>query len=275
MNKRAVYVVLIAVLLPLMGYFVMKGYSKEAMAMPRHYIYDSVSVKTVDGKEVIDTIWHKIPDFTLTNQLGHQVSLKDVPRKIIVADFFFTHCPTICPKLTANMKRVHDGMHTPPAIGTEDPNFVQFISFSIDPERDSVAALKKWADRFQINPDNWWLLTGDKKTIYDMSIDHMKLGLIDGERVDTNFVHTDYVVLIDKNRNIRGYYHGLDTTAMAKLSKDIVFLMLEKDKNRKSIFSGQLELIAVVFLIAIIGIGLLMMFLKKESKQDETLLTKK
>jgi len=95
----------------------------------------------------------------------------------------------------------------------------------------------------------------------------MKLGLIDGANIDTNFVHTDYVVLIDKNHNIRGYYHGLDTTAMSKLSKDIVFLMLEKDKNSKGIFSGQLELIAVVFLIAIIGIGLLMVFLKKESKE--------
>jgi len=165
------------------------------------------------------------------------------------------------------MKKVQEGIKDPSKIGNQSADFVQFLSFSIDPGRDSVAALKKWANRFQINPDNWWLLTGDKKTIYDMSIEHMKLGLIDGANIDTNFVHTDYVVLIDKNHNIRGYYHGLDTTAMSKLSKDIVFLMLEKDKNSKGIFSGQLELIAVVFLIAIIGIGLLMVFLKKESKE--------
>lgn len=266
MNKKAVIGILLALIIPLIGYFSIKNFGKDATAMPRHYIYDSVIVKTVNGKEVIDTVWHTIPDFTLTNQLGRQVSLKDMEGKIIVADFFFTHCPTICPRLTANMKYVHDGMKDPEKVGDKEQDFVQFLSFSIDPERDSVAALKKWNDRFQINPSNWWLLTGDKKTIYDLSINDMKLGLIDGGRVDTNFIHTDYIVLIDKNRNIRGYYHGLDTTAMGQLSRDIVFLALEKDKNRKSIFAGKLELVAVVFLCAIIGIFALMYFLKKENK---------
>jgi protein SCO1/2 len=133
----------------------------------------------------------------------------------------------------------------------------------VDPERDSVKALKKWADRFQINPSNWWLLTGSKKDIYDLSLNHMKLGLVDGEGIDSNFLHTDYFVLIDKNRQIRGYYHGLDTADLVRLSNDIIFLNLEKDPNRKSFFAGKLEIMAVAMLTAILGAFLLIYFLKK------------
>jgi protein SCO1/2 len=135
------------------------------------------------------------------------------------------------------------------------------------PERDSVERLKKWADRFQIDPQNWWLLTGDRKQIYDMSINDMKLLAQDGGPVDSNFLHTDFFVLIDKNRNIRGYYHGLDTNALSQLSEDIVLLSMERDRKAKSFFSGKLELIAIIFMIAGIGLVVLMKLLKKENKR--------
>ena len=149
--------------------------------------------------------------------------------------------------------------------GDRQPDFIQFLSFTIDPERDSVEALKKWADRFQINPEDWWLLTGEKKKIYDLSLNHMKLLSVDGEGIDTSFMHTDYFVLIDRNRNIRGYYHGLDTLALAKLSQDIIYLTLEKDPKRKSFFEGKLELIAVVFLLTLIGVALLLILFRRQS----------
>jgi protein SCO1/2 len=141
------------------------------------------------------------------------------------------------------------------------------MSFSVDPERDSVMELKKWADRFQINPENWWLLTGDKKQIYDLSIEHMKVLAQDGKGVDTSFFHTDYMVLIDKYRRIRGYYHGLDSAGVAQLSRDIVLISLEKDPNRKRLFEGKLEGIAVVFLLTLAGLGLLLFLLKKDKQQ--------
>ncbi len=266
MNKSAVYGLLIALFLPLTGYFIVKGLSKNALVMPRHYIYDSVINKVEKGKQISDTAWHKIPDFTLTNQLGKTVGWNDITGKVVVADFFFTNCPTICPRMTLNMKRLQDGITNARKVGSKQPEFIQFISFSVDPERDSVSELKNWADRFQIDPSNWWLLTGPKKEIYDLSIEHMKLGLIDGKGIDTGFFHTDYIVLIDKYRNIRGYYHGLDTSAISKLSNDIVLLSLEKDPNRKKFYDGKLEMLAVVFLLTIIGIGLLIFFLKKDKK---------
>ncbi len=234
--------------------------------MPRHYIYDTVISKTVNGKIVEDTIWHKMPDFKLTNQLGQQVGWNNLEGKITVASFFFTSCPTICPGMTVNMKKLQDGVSNGQRVGAKDAKFIQFLSFSVDPERDSVQNLKKWADRFQINPSNWWLLTGPKKEIYDLANEHMKVLAIDGKGVDTSFIHTDRFVLIDKYRNIRGYYHGLDTASMQQLSRDMVLLSLEKDPNRKKFYEGKLELIAIVFLVTLFGIGLLVFLLKKDKK---------
>jgi protein SCO1/2 len=264
MNKNAVLGLLIALLLPLTGYFIIKGMTTRTVQVPRHYIPDSVINRTVDGKAVTDTIWHQIPDFSLTNQLGKQVSWSDIGNKIVVADFFFTKCPTICPALTMNMKRLQDGITSGKRVGNQRADFVHYLSFSVDPERDSVSRIKAWADRFGINPEQWWLLTGNKKQIYDLSINHMKLAAIDGEGVDTGFIHTDFMVLIDKRRNIRGYYHGLDSADLHRLSRDIIFLSLEKDPGRKKFWEGKLELIAIVFGLTVGGIFVLMHFLKKE-----------
>ncbi|MCU7551248.1 SCO family protein [Chitinophagaceae bacterium LB-8] len=263
MNKKAFLGLLVAVAIPLVSYLIMRSLGKDIGVMPRHFIYDTVHSVTKNGKLENDTVWHKIPDFSFVNQLHDTVGWKDIGDKIVVADFFFTRCPTICPKLTLNMKLLQDHIRTSEKVGDRFPRFVQFLSFSVDPERDDVPALKHWADRFQINPENWWLLTGNKKEIYDLSINHFKLGLVDGKGIDTGFFHTDYMVLIDKNRNIRGYYHGLDTTEVQQLARDIVLLSLEKDPNRKGVFAGKLEMLAVIFFITIIGIVLLVYLLKR------------
>jgi len=275
LNKRALYGLLIAILFPLAGYIYLKKKSDHAAVMPRHYLPDSVVNRTKNGKEYSDTIWHHLPDFSLTNQLGTNVSWKDMSGKIVVADFFFTHCPTICPTMTRAMKMLQDGLKSPDLVGDQDPHFAQFLSFSIDPERDSVEALKKWNDRFQINPREWWLLTGDRQQIYDYSIKDLKLMAIDGGPADSNFIHSDLFVLIDTNRYVRGYYHvlnpdrSIDTATLMKLSEDIVLLSLEKDPNRKFFLEGKLELILVIFVILAIGLVLLFTFLKKDKPSYE------
>ena len=263
MNKKAVYGLAIAILLPLISYFIVNAYSKNAVAMPRHYIYDTVINKTVDGKLTTDTVWHQLPDFSFQNQFGDTISWKNMEGKVVVANFFFTHCPTICPMLTKNMKRLQEEISNSNKVGNRNPDFLQLVSFSVDPQRDSVAALKKWADRFQIDPVNWWLLTGEKKAIYDLARDHMKIGVIDNKEIDTGFMHPTYMVLIDKNRNIRGYYHGLDTLDVKQLAHDIIFLTLEKDAKRKSFFAGQFGFISMVFLITIAAVVLLLLLLKR------------
>ena len=150
--------------------------------------------------------------------------------------------------------------------------FVQFISFTIDPHRDSVPQLKKWADRFQIDPSNWWLLTGDKQTIYDLSLTHMNLAVQDPQ-IDSSFPHTDIFVLIDRNGVVRVrrdkdgnplLYHGLDSTSISNLSEDIVLLSLEKDRSKKSFLAGQFTTIAVAMLITLILVGLFLVLFRKK-----------
>jgi protein SCO1 len=234
--------------------------------MPGHYIYDSVITTVNKGKQVTDTVWHELPEIALTNQLGQKVSWKDIHGKIIVADFFFTHCPTICPALTLSMKKLQDGITNSKRVGDKTPDFLHLLSFSIDPDRDSAERLKKWADRFQVNPDQWWLVTGEKKAIYDMAIKDMKIWIEDGKGVDTDFIHTDIFVLIDTSRHVRGFYHGLNDSSMTKLSEDIILLTLEKNPKEKGFLADKLQLLAVVFLIAMAGVGVFLFVFRKKDK---------
>lgn len=256
---------MLALVLPLVSYFIVRQKSEKAITMPRHYLPDSVVAVTKNGKRGNDTAWHQVGDFTLTNQEGRAVSWDSLKGKIIIADFFFTHCPTICPGLTRNMKRLSESINNGKRVGNKTNKWIYFLSFSIDPERDSVQRLKYWADRFQVNPEQWSLLTGSKKEIYDLAIDEMKIGIVDGKGIDTDFIHTDHFVLIDSNRYVRGYYHGLDSASLARLSEDLVLLTMEKDPKEKSFFDGKLELIAIVLLLAILGVGLLLFFIRKKS----------
>jgi len=225
------------VLIPLASYLVVKKFTDDTNFIPRRYHYDTVITKVKDGIEVSDTVWHSVKNIQLQNQLGKTVSLSDLNGKILVVDFFFTHCISICPKLTANMKRLQQAIKTRDPRKLVDTPFIQFVSLTVDPERDSPSVLKKYADKFQLNHDTWWMLTGDKKTIYDFGLNEVKLGVPDSSSVDTNFIHSEYFVLLDRDRVVRGYYNGLDTVALNKLSEDIVFLMLERDKKKKrSIF---------------------------------------
>ncbi len=265
MNKKALYAVMMALLLPLVCYFIIKRYSDLAVQMPPRYFADSVTTQTKNGKLVTDTVWHKLGDFSLINQSGDTVSWEQLKGKIIVADFFFTHCPTICPPMTRNMKRLQESIHNGQRVGDRTNQQIHFLSFSIDPERDSMSRLKYWADRFQIDPDQWWLLTGSKKMIYDLAIHEMKIGITDGEGVDTNFIHTDHFVLIDSSRIVRGYYHGLDSASLARISEDIVLLTLEKGNKEKGALSGKFKMIAIVFLLVLLGVGLLLFSLRKRS----------
>lgn len=235
MNKKTFVALCIAIVIPVASYVILKQTGEDAVVMPRRFLMDSVVSKTVDGKTTTDTVWHKTENIRLVNQLGDSVSLYDIQNRVIVADFFFTRCPNICPEMTRNMAKLQQSFSHNNKDGRKviDSSIVRFISFSIDPERDSVAALRKYADRFGVDHDNWWMLTGNKKTIYDFALNELKLGLVDGEGVDTSFIHTQKFVLLDKDFVVRGYYNGLDITSLSALAKDIGLLMLEKDKKKK------------------------------------------
>lgn len=242
---------MLAILLPLTGYLLVKYLSKDAVQMPgRYFEPDSVIVNTKNGKTTTDTLWHHVRNIQFTNQLGRKVSLDDLKGKVIVIDFFFSRCPSICPGLARSMKRLQDSF-------IKNDSIVQFISISVDPEHDSVPQLRKFADRFNINHDTWWMVTGDKKDIYDFALHELKAGVVD-VTMDTGFIHTENFFLLDSSRVVRGWYNGFDTVSQAKLVRDIPLLMLEKDRKAPSLFREFIPLLPVIFTgIAIVFVAMI------------------
>ena len=262
MNKKAVLALLLAFVMPLAGYFIVDYYSKGAVHMPhRYFTPDSVVVSEKNGKNVTDTFWHKVKNIEFTNQLGKKVSLDDLKGKILVIDFFFTRCPSICPGLAHSMKRLQDSF-------LKNDSIVQFISISIDPEHDSVPQLRKFADRINANHDSWWFVTGNKKEIYDFALNELKAGLADTE-VDTAFLHTENFFLLDSNRIVRGWFNGFDTLKQAELVSDIPLLMLEKDRTKPSVFREFIPILPLIFVAIGIVFVVVLIFNRQKNKQEK------
>jgi protein SCO1/2 len=264
-SKKGWLAVCIAVVIPLGFYLIARQFT---VAMPVHYFPDSVVTQMKDGKEMTDTVWHKVANISLVNQLGDTISLDQLKGKVVVIDFFFTHCASICPILTRNMRHLQNSMKLWDVNMPDDTPFVHFLSLTVDPAHDSPQVLKRYADRYGVNSDLWWMLTGPKKTIYDFALNELKLGLQDSVSVDSNFVHTDYVALLDKDRVIRGYYHGTDTTAMARLGNDIVLIMLEKDKKKKSTIFAELRPLMPPIAVILLATALGVVYFSRKQKQE-------
>jgi protein SCO1/2 len=226
MKKRTFFAFILVVIIPVLTYLFVSDLSRDAIKMPRRYFYDSVGVKTEKGRKVDDTIWHKVKPFKLKNQFGKEVGLSDLGGKVIVVDFFFTSCPSICPKLTNNMKKLQTAFK-------KTDSLVRFVSITIDPVRDSVVKIKAYGDKFGIDHDTWWMLTGDRKEIYDIALNEFKASIAAEGNIDTGFIHTQNFFILDRELVVRGWYNGLDSSNLDKLIKDVVLLNMERDKKKK------------------------------------------
>lgn len=226
MKKRTFFAFILVVIIPILTYLFVSDLSRDAIKMPRRYFYDSVVVKVEKGRKVNDTIWHKVRPFTLQNQFGKEVSLSDLHGKVIIANFFFTSCPSICPKLTNNMKKLQTAFK-------KTDTLVRFVSITVDPARDSVTKIKAYGDKFSIDHDTWWMLTGDRKEIYDIALNEFKASIASEGNIDTGFIHTEKFFLLDRELVVRGWYNGLDSSNLDKLIKDVVLLNMERDKKKK------------------------------------------
>ena len=174
---------------------------------------------TVQALPVLIDKNHKINDYQLINQQGKRVSTKEWSNKIVVVNFFFSHCPGICPKMIMNLKKVQQ-------YHSENKNLL-LVSFSVDPERDSEGVLKNYATRFDINETNWQMLTGSKIEIYRLARKSFQVTATDGDGGPEDFIHSDKLILIDQKKQIRGYYKGTDEKEVAQLIKDIKKLQNE------------------------------------------------
>lgn len=212
----------IAAAVPLLFFFVTPS---AKLKMPSYYRPERIVSRMEKGKAVRDTLFHQVKDIMLTNQLGRKVSLnKDLKGKVLVIDFIFTTCPSVCPRLSANMKELQK------AYIKKNPELVQFISISVDPDRDSVKVLRDYANRYDADHDRWWFLTGNKDSIFDYAKNELGL-LLENADVPGDFVHSQKMILVDTARNIRGYFDGLDKAETKKIADDIYILTVEKRKH--------------------------------------------
>lgn len=174
---------------------------------------------TPNSAELAD--FHRVSPFKLLNQEGKTVTEKTFANKIYITDFFFTTCPGICPKMTANMGILQEEF-------LEDEDLL-LLSHSVTPIRDSVPVLKNYAEAKGIKSEKWHLVTGERQVIYGLGRNDYfveeDLGL---EKDPDDFLHTENFVLIDKNRHIRGIYNGLNKTSLKQLIADVKTLKKEK-----------------------------------------------
>ncbi len=179
------------------------------------YSPNMVSSELVEEEIQYIKKYHKISDFSLTNQNGETITQDYYENKIYIADFFFTTCPTICPIMTENMYQIQE---------KTIENNVLLVSYSVTPEIDSVSQLKKYAIEKGVKDNKWNLLTGDKKQIYDLARKSYLVAKNDGDGGKYDMIHTENFVLIDKEKRIRGFYDGTSEEEMNKLLIDVEIL---------------------------------------------------
>src|SRR5450432_552044 len=159
---------------------------------------------------------HLVGNFKFKDQLGDDIDQNNWKGKIVVASYFFTSCPSICPKVMYQLQRVQ-------AIGAKN---IMIYSFTVDPERDSVGKLREYAGKNGIK-SNWFLLTGDKISLYKFARTDLMIDATDGDGGPGDFIHSGNLVLVDPLRQIRGYYKGTDETDINRLIHDINKLNIE------------------------------------------------
>jgi len=171
-----------------------------------------------DEGQITDTIFHTIPEFQFTAQDCSIVTNETVNGKIYVANFFFTSCPSICPKMTGNMEVLHEN--------TKDIDELILLSHTVDPNRDTLAKLNKYINTRHIDTrDDWFFLYAPQEYVYEIG----KYGYLINADVDPEaeggFLHSEYFVLIDRKGRIRGMYEGTDINRVNQLEKDIRALL--------------------------------------------------
>jgi len=217
LKKRKSFIAILAltsIVILALFYNALKPKEKLAIYQPSMVNYELVD-STLQHKKK----FHKIAPFSLTNQNGLTITEKDYMNKIYVADFFFTTCPSICPKMTANMGLIQENIKT--------DNQVLLLSFSVTPEIDSVQQLKSYAIEKGVIDSKWNLLTGNKKEIYELARKSYLAVKTDGDGGEYDMIHTENFILVDPEKRIRGFYDGTDINAMDELLSDIKVLQME------------------------------------------------
>ena len=177
---------------------------------------------TIDSKKSRLPVLDDVRPFSFQRQDGQQVTEKDIKGKVYIAEFFFTTCPGICPKMNTNMRAVYEKFKN-------KDNFL-ILSHTVDPENDTIARLKVYADSLGADVKNWWFLTGTKEALYKAARESYILDDPQNNAIDIKeqFLHTQFFALVDKNGRVRGIYDGLKKSELTKLNADVEDLLNEE-----------------------------------------------
>ncbi|MCY7351786.1 MAG: SCO family protein [Cytophagaceae bacterium] len=180
---------------------------------------EGVETRTVNGQTVTDTVYHTIPDFAFVNQDSAVVSAKTFENKIYVANFFFTTCPTICPKMQTQLLKVYQEFKGNPG--------VMFLSHSIDPRHDTVPVLREYAKNIGAEGAQWQFVTGDKAKVFEIAQKSYFVSALEDENEPGGLVHSGALVLIDQQKRIRGLYDSTEEADVNLLKAHIRTLLAE------------------------------------------------
>lgn len=224
MNNKSVakfVAFIIVALLPVVIFIYFKNRNNFTnSASPR--VMWPIDVKNENGKN--DTIYHKVPDFEAVNANGISISSNEMDGKVSVVEFFFAQCPSICPIMNKQMERVFTNL-------ARNEQF-RIFSYTIDPERDSLHSLAEYASKHNADLSKWYFLRADQQNVFNFGRNGLKIP-VDTEDSEAGFLHSERFVLVDWNRNIRGYYMGTDSAEVNKLMHDVVLLLSEKEIKEK------------------------------------------
>jgi protein SCO1/2 len=227
-KKIKIFALGIVIALPFFFFFMFKPLSKikRPKTPQRLYATDTLQVLDDKGNLKIDSVYHRIPNYKLQTLNGDSLELDSLAGNICVLDFFFASCGGICPTLSSSLERVQQAF-------VKDHNF-KIVSITVDPKHDSLPELRAYADRFNAVPGKWYFLRTSKEDVYELAKDGFYVTAKDNDGTGNEaFIHSEKLVLVDWNGNIRGYYSGVDSVRVNKLMGDIVLLLRETEKGFK------------------------------------------
>jgi protein SCO1/2 len=191
--------------------------------MPRYYVVESINGVYEKGKEHFDTVYHRLNNFNLVNQLGQPVSRENLAGKVTLVTFFPTTDSLQASYISAILKKIENTYER------SDSGF-HILTFTTNPRHDSVNVLKNYADNLQVDHDVWWFLTGEKAKIVNMAKTDFEVNLQKADSSDTS-LYSPQFILMGKRQYVRGYYNAFDSSQVRQCVRDISMLMLEKVKD--------------------------------------------
>jgi protein SCO1/2 len=223
--KKKIVILLLLLTFPSVFYVLLTTGKHNFIHLP----YFGVKELAANGT---DTIYHSLKPFSFINQDGKTITDKDYEGKIYVADYFFASCQTICPKMATELQRVQDKF-------AYTKGLVQVLSHTVNPENDSVPVLKAYSNMVHADNSIWNFVTGDKKQLYEMARESYLVNAMEGDGGPDDFIHSEFFILVDKEKHIRGIYDGTNIKEVNELLDDIKVLIAEytikenKERNKR------------------------------------------